>query len=386
MKPELLDTTLREGEQTPGVSFTKEQKLEIAQLLDVFGVDVIEVGHPVVSPDIMAAAKLLVRQKFKAKMLAHCRAQIADIDAALACGVDMVGIFFSVTDKSLEQRFRRSEAEATALIVKAVEYAKQHGLQVRYTPEDTVRSDFAKVVRVSNAAIAAGADRISVADTAGIMTPLRMHDFITRLRENITVPINVHCHNDLGMATANSLSAIEAGASMVDVTVNGLGERTGIPSLAEVSTALKLAYGHEANWHMEHLPQLSAMVEKYSGIPISQQAPIVGRNAFTHNAGLHVSAVLLDPSHYESIPCEMVGRMRDIVIDKMSSKDAIVHKTQMLGLTLTSEQLHSLWQHIKTNGHNMVDNTRLKMLAMEIVNGRLKESTDSVDKVKLIKH
>ena len=367
MRPEILDTTLREGEQTPGVSFTKEQKLEIAALLDEFGVDFIEIGHPMVSQDIREAAKLLTQQNFHAKTLAHCRAQIPDIDAAIDVGADWIGIFFSITDKSLEQRFRRSEEQATELIVKAIDYAKQHGLKVRYTPEDTVRSDFDKVVRVSRAAIQAGADRISVADTAGIMTPLKMYNFIRNLRKNINVPINIHCHNDLGMATANSLAAIEAGAALVDVTINGLGERTGIAPLAEVCTALKLAYKNETNWKTQMLPKMSEVVERYSGIQVSKQAPIVGRNAFSHNAGLHVSAVLLDPGHYESIPCEMVGRKRDIVIDKMASKEAVRYKTQMLGFQLNDEQIVELWQGIKTNGSNIIDNDTLKQMASSIV-------------------
>src|SRR5581483_7579730 len=173
-------------------------------------------------------------------------------------------------------------------------------LKVRYTPEDTVRSPWDNVVRAAKAAVAAGADRISVADTTGVMTPLKMYDFFQRLRQEVAVPIHVHCHNDLGMAVANSLSAYEGGAHLIDVTVNGLGERTGIAPLAETTVALKLRYGVDAPWKLDMLPQLSQTVAEFSGIAVGHQQPIVGHNAFRHNAGLHVAAVFVNPDPYEA--------------------------------------------------------------------------------------
>ena len=242
-RPELLDSTLREGEQTPGVYFTVEQKVEIAKRLDAFGVDFIEAGHPMVSQDIRAGVAAVAREGLNAQILAHARAVTNDIDAARHCDADWVGIFFSVRNQALEQRFRKNIDQAVDVVQGAVTYAKAHGLKVRYTPEDTVRSPIENVTRIANAAVQAGADRISVADTTGYMTPTRMHAFITELRSNVKVPLNVHCHNDLGMAVANSLAAYEAGATLIDVTVNGLGERTGIASLAETAVALKLKGG-----------------------------------------------------------------------------------------------------------------------------------------------
>lgn len=362
---EILDSTLREGEQTPGVSFSLSQKLEIAKLLDEFGVNVIEAGHPVVSDDIFNGVKAIANEGLNASVLAHCRAINSDIDKAIDCGVDWIGIFYCITDKSLEQRFRTSVEGAIDVITKVVEYAKSHGLKVRYTPEDTVRSNFETVIRVSKAAIDAGADRICIADTAGIMTPSGMRDFVTRMRMRLNVKLNVHCHNDLGMAVANSLTAIEAGATLVDVTINGLGERTGIASLAELCTALKLIHKSEAMWKMDLIPEMSRLVEEYSGIKIWPQAPIVGRNAFRHNAGLHVAAVLLDPNHYESIPAEMVGRQRDVVLGKMSSKQTIMFKLDQLNLRLENGKVNELLQYIKSNGYKDISDEEFRRLVLK---------------------
>ncbi|MFH1848988.1 MAG: homocitrate synthase [archaeon] len=366
MKVQILDSTLREGEQTPGVSFNIRQKLEIARLLDEFGVDIIEAGHPAVSPDIMNGVKAITAENLDAEILAHSRALLPDVDMALDSGADWIGIFFSVSDRSLEERFRKSIGDATAVITKAIEYAKDHGLRVRYTPEDTVRSNFTTVIQVAKAAVEAGADRISIADTSGIMTPLKMYDFISRFKEEVHAPLNVHCHNDLGMAVANSLTAVEAGVTVVDTCVNGLGERTGIAPLAELCTALRLVYKNNEDWNMNLIPKLSKTVAKYSGIRISPLAPIVGENAFSHCAGLHTAAVLMNPEHYESIPSDMVGRKRKIVIDKFAGKAAIQYKLQQLRISPTEKELDSLLNHIKSNGYNMLGDTELLSIMEKI--------------------
>src|SRR5581483_6328644 len=239
---QLLDSTLREGEQTPGVSFTLDQKLAIARKLDGFGIDYIEAGHPAVSDETFRATREVARLGLNAEIVAHSLAMKSDIHLALRADADWVGIFFSVADKRLEDQFRKDIDQAISLIQDSVAYAKAHGLKVRYTPEDTVRSDFGKVVRIARAASEAGADRIGVADTTGCMTPTTMKAFVGALREAVPArtAIGVHCHDDLGMAVANSFAAVEAGASVVDMTVNGLGERTGIAPLAAMAVALRL--------------------------------------------------------------------------------------------------------------------------------------------------
>ena len=319
---EILDSTLREGEQTPGVTFTVDEKIRIADMLDRFGVDFIEAGHPAVSPDVKEGLKAVARQGLKTRVLAHSRAMISDIDLALECDVEWVGLFISVLDDRLKEHYRKDLCQVCDLVADAVEYAKDHGLKVRYTPEDTLRSDFESVVRVSKAAIDAGADRISVADTVGAAIPSKIGSFVRDLISRTGAEVNVHCHNDLGLALANSLSAYDNGALLIDACVNGLGERAGITDLSELAVALKVHYGVD-KYDLEMLPELSSLVERLSGMKVASNAPIVGRNAFSHNAGLHVSAALLKPSFYEVIPAEAVGRERRFELDKFTGRDLL---------------------------------------------------------------
>ena len=363
VRPEILDTTLREGEQTPGVYFRLEDKIQIARKLDEFGVDFIEAGHPRVSDEIRQAVEQITKLHLDANILAHSRAVEADVDMARQCDADWVGIFFSVRDKRLEEQFRKNIDQAVDLVADVVSYAKAHGLKVRYTPEDTVRSPWENVVRVAKAAEAAGADRISVADTVGIMTPLRMFEFFSRLKEEVKIPINVHCHNDLGMAVANSLTAFEAGAALIDVTVNGLGERTGIADIAPVTTALTTQYGQKDRWGLELLPELSSMVEDACAMPVSPQYPIVGENAFRHNAGLHVAAVMMNPEHYESIPASLVGRKRSVVLDRFAGIPTLEYKCRELEVDARPQELERILIRIKAEERAIVsDGEFLEML------------------------
>lgn len=347
-RPELLDSTLREGEQTPGVRYRLEDKVAIARELDAFGVDYIEVGHPAVSDDVFRASRAVAHAGLQAQTLAHARAIREDIDRARQCDVDWVGVFYSVRNEALEQRFRRDLDTVIATVQDVVSYAKDHGLKVRYTPEDTVRSPWTNVRRVAQAAVAAGADRISIADTTGCMTPARIAGFVERLRAVVDVPLHVHCHNDLGLAVANSLAAFEAGAQVADVTVNGVGERCGITDLASLATALRVAEGRtDLPYDLTRLPALAQMVENASGLPVAWQAPVVGRYAFRHNAGLHVAAVFHDPSHYESIPAALVGRARSITVGRFAGLVTLQYKCRELGVAADDATLQRVLRRIK---------------------------------------
>ena len=346
-RPQLLDSTLREGEQTPGVRYRLEDKVAIARELDAFGVDYLEVGHPAVSDDVFRASKAVANAGLSTQTLAHARGIREDIDRARQCDVEWVGIFYSVRNEALEQRFRRDLDTVIATVQDVVGYAKEHGLKVRYTPEDTVRSSWTNVRKVAQAAVAAGADRISIADTTGCMTPSRMAAFVERLGAVVDVPLHVHCHNDLGLAVANSMAAFDAGAAVADVTVNGIGERCGITDLASLSTALRVAEQVEAPWDLTRLPALAQMVETASGLPVAWQAPVVGRYAFRHNAGLHVAAVFHDPGHYESIPAHLVGRSRSITVGRFAGLVTLQYKCRELGLTVDDATLARVLRRIK---------------------------------------
>ena len=346
-RPQLLDSTLREGEQTPGVRYRLEDKVAIARELDAFGVDYLEVGHPAVSEDVFRASKAVANAGLATQTLAHARGIREDIDRARQCDVEWVGIFYSVRNEALEQRFRRDLDQVIATVQDVVQYAKDHGLKVRYTPEDTVRSSWTNVRRVAQAAVAAGADRISIADTTGCMTPSRMAGFVERLSAVVDVPLHVHCHNDLGLAVANSMAAFDAGAAVADVTVNGIGERCGITDLASLATALRVAEGVEAPWDLTRLPVLAEMVEQASGLPVAWQAPVVGRYAFRHNAGLHVAAVFHDPGHYESIPAHLVGRSRSITVGRFAGLVTLQYKCRELGVAADDATLGRVLRRIK---------------------------------------
>jgi len=362
---QILDSTLREGEQTPGVTFSVEEKLKIASLLDEFGIDIIEAGHPRVSDDIFRGVKEISNQGFHAEILAHCRAINEDIDVARSCDVDWVGIFFCVSNRRLEQQFRSDIDKATHLVTGAVEYAKSYGLKVRYTPEDAVRTDYASLLKISKAAVAAGVDKISIADTVGAMTPIKMYELFKKLKSDLNVKLNVHCHNDLGLATANSLAAYEAGATAIDVSVNGLGERVGIAPLSEVCVALQCMYNIRNRWKLEMLPQISQIVSQASGIFIAPNTPIIGENAFLHNAGLHVAAVLNDPSFYEVIPAELVGKKRDFILDKMASIQTIKQKLKQMNINTDDDNITRLMQYVKSKEKGTVSDYEIINLLNE---------------------
>jgi len=346
---EILDSTLREGEQTPGVSFTIKQKVTIAKHLDAFGVDFIELGHPAVSPDVYAAVERLNDLDLKAKKMAHGRASKSDINDAAAIGVDWMGMFFGTSPLSLKHKFNVSKREALEQIQMTVKYGKDKGLKLRFTAEDASRTGFDFLVQVGRLVQESGADRYSLADTVGCLTPTKTKELVSRIVPELDIPIHVHCHNDFGMATANALSALEAGAQCVDVAVNGLGERCGLPPIAEVVTALVNIYKVNGNWDLSILPELTHLVGSFSNSLLKANQPIVGKNAFTHKAGLHVKAVAKDPRSYEAISPETVNRKRKLIIDKYTGRSALKNKFNEIGVSLTKTDLAAVLKELKSH-------------------------------------
>ena len=348
----LLDSTLREGEQTPGVSFTVEQKLEIARLLDEAGVTMIEAGHPNVAPDVREAVRRIIGLKRegvirRAEIVAHSRAVRTDIDVAAELEPDRIAVFYGVSDIHLRYKHRKTREEALSIIGEIVEYARSYGVKVRFTAEDATRADYGFLVEAVRTARDAGADRVSVADTVGIATPYGVRRLFESLRRDVPgVEFDVHAHNDLGLAVANSLAAVEGGATIIHVTVNGLGERAGIAPLEQVAVALRRHYGVDVV-DLKLLPRLSRLVERYSGVPIPPTAPVVGENAFTHKAGVHVAGVLANPETYEAYPPSWVGRSRDYTIDKYTGRKALQARLERLGVHLSQEELLQVLRRVK---------------------------------------
>lgn len=368
----VLDSTLREGEQTPGVYFDKHIKLAIANMLDEVGVDIIEAGHPMVTPEIHAAVKSIAQKDYKAIVGAHSRSLKADVDLALECGVNFIGIFYCVSDERLNTVFKKDLNTAINQITDVIKYAKSQkpDLLVRYTPEDTVRSQFENVVTAAVAAVEAGADIISVADTTGYMVPgtkRSMYDYISRLKDefakrNLNPKVAVHCHNDRGLALANSLDAYRAGADIIDAATLGLGERAGITDLAQLLVVLTVDFG-ENRWNLKKLPELYDLVSKHSGVPIPHNFPMTGKNAFTHCAGVHTHAASINPMHYESLTPELLGRQREFALDHMSGIASLRYALGLIGENEIDEEMQNdILKEVKAVGQRgrTVDLSELK--------------------------
>lgn len=360
----ILDSTLREGEQTPGVCFPPHTKLAIAKELDNIGVEYIEAGHPFVSEKIYNSVKTLANEGLNAIVGAHSRSLEKDIDRALDCGVGFLGIFYCVSNDRLNGVFDKNLDEAVQQIAYAIKYAKEQNpnLIVRYTPEDTVRSNWDNIVTASVKAVRAGADIISIADTTGYMIPgiknRNMYDFVTSLKEKLAdedlyPKIAVHCHNDRGLALANALDSYRAGVDIIDTTVLGLGERTGITDLASLLHALKVDFKTDNNWNLKKLPQLYNLISKFSGVPIPANQPLVGKNAFTHCAGVHTQAAAKDPVHYQSVDPALVGREMKVSLDHMSGISSIKYALVATKLThIDLKLIPSILREVKTVGES----------------------------------
>lgn len=357
----ILDTTLREGEQTPGVCFDTHIKLAIAGLLADVGVDVIEGGHPAVTEEIREAVTVLASRGLRPRIGAHARSMESDVDLALGCGVQFLGVFYCVTEERLRDHCLSLPA-AINRVARVIRYARERrpNLVIRYTPEDAVRSPFDNVVAAASEAVRAGAHVISVADTTGFLIPgtdRSMYAFVSRLRDalavrDLTPKIAVHCHNDRGLALANALDGYRAGAEIIDATVLGLGERAGLVDLATLMAVLAHDFGEGAGWDLTKLPELYAMVSRYSGIPVPAHFPITGKNAFTHCAGIHTQAAMRNPLHYQSLPADLVGRTSAIALDHMSGLSSVRHCLDQLGVDPADGLAEEVLRRVKEVGRS----------------------------------
>ena len=337
----ILDSTLREGEQSVGISFTKRQRLQIAWMLDYFGVDCIEIS-PVISQGHMESLKEMQKAGFSARIISHGRALPEDVDAGRACDVEWVAMYHSVSDVHLRSKLHVSREAALERSIRAVEYAKSHGLKLRFTVEDASRANPEYLAHFVSEISKAGADRIGIPDTVGVMLPEGMSRLVRLARAATDKPIDVHCHNDLGLAVANSIAGVEAGADQIHVTIDGLGERVGIASLAEITMILKLLCGSERSFRFEMLSELSSLIANYTNNVIPRNRPLVGRNAYTHKAGTHLAAIVENPEAYELVPPKAVGNSRHLVFGELSGKNGAAFLMRTLGLEPTPEMSQKL--------------------------------------------
>ncbi|MCC7550139.1 MAG: 2-isopropylmalate synthase [Methanobacterium sp.] len=378
-KVRIFDTTLRDGEQTPGVAITPDEKIRIAKRLDRLGVDVIEVGFPAASLGERKAAQEIKDLGLNAQVCGLARVLQEDLDAALDSDVDYIHTFIGTSPLHREYKLHMSQEEILNKSTEAVEYIKDHGIIAEFSAEDATRTELEFLKNIYSAVEDAGADVINVPDTVGVMVPASMHALIDDLRGVVKIPISVHCHDDFGLAVANSLAAVEAGAEQVHATINGLGERAGNASLEEVVMALIANYGVKTNITTELLVGTSELVSRITGVKMPPNKAIVGENAFAHEAGIHVHGVLQKAETYEPMKPEMVGHTRKIVLGKHTGARAIRSKLDDYDIEMDEDQFCTLYDQVKKLGDKgkMVTDADLQAMA-ETVLGKPK-----VEKVKL---
>jgi homocitrate synthase NifV len=322
----IVDTTLRDGEQTAGVVFSNEEKIRIARYLDKIGIDQIEVGIPVMGGDEKKCITEIAHMGLKPSIMAWNRAVIADIKESLECGVDAVAISISTSDIHIEHKLQTTREKVLRMMSDAVKFAKDNNLYISVNAEDASRSDLDFLTEFALIAKHAGANRLRFCDTVGTLNPLTTFRYIKTLHDAVGLEIEMHTHNDFGMATANSLSGVYAGAKYVGVTINGLGERAGNSCLQEVIMGLKYQMNVDVAYNTTIFREVAQYVAVASGRELPVSKPIVGSNIFAHESGIHSDGILKNPLTYEAFKPEEVGLERQIIIGKHSGTASIRSK------------------------------------------------------------
>ncbi len=371
----IFDTTLRDGEQTPGVSLTFEDKIEIARQLSLLGVDSIEAGFPASSDGERKVMKEIVKAGLDSEICGLARANRNDIDAAIGCDVDAVHVFIPTSPVQMKYAVDLTPEQVISATVDSIEHVKKHGLTCEFSPMDATRSELPFLKQVCQAAEKAGMDRLNVPDTVGIMIPRTISKLIEDIKTVVTVPISIHCHDDFGMAVANSLAAVEAGAAQVHCTINGLGERAGNASLEEVVMALHMIYKLKTGVNSRLLYSTSRIVATLTGITVQANKAIVGENAFAHESGIHTRGVTVKPLTFEPIKPEVVGRTRKLVAGKLAGTRGIKAELEEISIHPTEEQLKEIVQRVKDLGDKgkMVTDADLLALTSAVMGGVIQE-------------
>ncbi|MFA5331352.1 MAG: 2-isopropylmalate synthase [Methanoregula sp.] len=345
----VFDTTLRDGEQTPGIAFTFEQKIEIARQLSAIGVHAIEAGFPASSAaekDTVAAIKKL---GLDADICGLARSVKADIDACAACDVDMIHVFIPTSDIQRENTINKTREQVLSITDEIVHYVRGYVDKCMFSPMDATRTDPDYLVEVCRTAAKAGATIINIPDTVGVISPSGMKTLMGRLAREVDCPLDVHCHNDFGLAVANTIAAVEAGASQVQVTINGLGERAGNADLAQTVMIMESIYGIDTGIRTERLVETSRLISRFSGLGIPPTQPVVGENVFSHESGIHTQGVLKCSETFEPgiMTPEMVGHRRRLTLGKHVGRHAVRQMLEDVHIAPDDPQLDAIVERVK---------------------------------------
>ncbi len=355
----ILDTTLRDGEQSPGCSMNLQEKLEMAVQLEKLGVDVIEAGFAIASPDDFEAIKKIAQTVKKVTVSSLARAVKGDIERAYEAvkyaPKSRIHTFIATSDIHMQYKLKMTPDEVIARTAEMVAYAKSLCDEVEFSAEDASRTDREFLVKVLDTAVENGATILNIPDTVGYATPNEMFDLISYIKANLKksegIDISVHCHDDLGLSTSNSLASILAGATQVECTVNGIGERAGNASLEEIVMSLKTRanyYDAKCNVDTKQIYRTSKLLSTITGVPIAPTKSIIGANAFAHESGIHQHGVLNNPNTYEIMSPESIGIPQNkMVLGKHSGKHAFEDRVKSLGYDLTAQQIVSAFEQFK---------------------------------------
>lgn len=341
------DTTLRDGEQSAGVAFTSDEKISIATTLSDMGVPELEIGIPAMGPEEQEVMKAISSSVTKSKLLAWCRMTQKDLDAARKTGVDIVDLSIPVSDQQIKHKLGSNRSNLKQVVSRLVKQATDYGFDVCVGCEDASRADLDFITEVAELAQSAGARRIRYADTLGILQPFSTQEKISFIRQYTDLEIEMHAHDDFGLATANTLAAVTAGATHINTTVNGLGERAGNAALEELVMGLEYLYHIQTGVDVSRISEVSKQVEKASGRKIPWQKSIVGEGVFSHEAGIHVDGLMKSKNNYESIDPERLGREHNFILGKHSGSSLLDVRYKELGIVLKKWQLDFLLSRVR---------------------------------------
>ncbi|MFO7677420.1 MAG: homoaconitate hydratase [Thermoplasmatota archaeon] len=364
----IYDSTLRDGEQMPGISFSMEQKIAIARKLDEIGIPEIEAGFPAVSKKEKETIKKITQEGLNAKILVLSRLKKQDIDAAIDSDADMILLFIASSPIHLQYKLHISIEEIKQKIVSSIDYVKDHGIQPSFSTEDSTRTPLSSLQELVSLAVETGATRIGFTDTVGCATPQSIQYLFSQMRTIVTTPFSAHLHNDFGLGLCNALSALSSGAKHICTTINGWGERAGNIPLEQLVMTLQILYNKNLGIDTSEFTTLSKMISDFTKIPIPPTQPFVGSNIFTHESGIHVAAVLENPYTYEPVTPTLVGNSRQLIIGKHSGKHIVKKILQDNNIVLDEKSIENITTEIKELAEKniVLSQEEIKQLALQI--------------------